>query len=466
MRYRFESFCGCICFLFLVFLVGIILGGSPLGAAGEENPVLGPQSGIARGEQSVLIAAVRFPDAEPSLPLEQVKKRVTAGLDRYVREQSYGLSSVKADFRGWVRLPDPLSSYRVSPYNFKVDRSRVRKLIEDTMSALEGEVDFSRYQHLLIIPGVHTLPGKGYGMICYCANPGMLTGVRGNLGYATLRSKGGKQFSGGVFVGAENAHLGMFAHDFFHALGGLHDKKRLVGCQYDFERQSDTSQIPSQDRIAVFMGPWDIMSQHFLNRREPPPGLTSFTKIRLGWISAAQAVVVKPGETRHAFLSPLSKGGGTLVVKIPLKGDTYLLLENRQPLGYDRALPDSGLLITKVDPDIPEGYGTVRIVNADPKAPRFSHPTFRPDESNRNIFLDAKAGVAAIPLWEEGGALGVLVTTPEQSSAALNAAMAIRKLERSTKEKGSETRRKLEESRAAFKALNFKAAADLAGSGL
>ena len=118
----------------------------------------------------------------------------------------------------------------MSPYNFKVDRSRVRKLIEDTMTALEAKVNFADYGHMLIIPGVHTRPGKGYGMICYCANPGMLSGTskRSVPSYHTLRSQGGKEFSGGIFVGAENSHLGMFAHDFFHALGGIHDGKRLA----------------------------------------------------------------------------------------------------------------------------------------------------------------------------------------------------------------------------------------------
>jgi hypothetical protein len=135
---------------------------------------------------------------------------------------------VKADFRGWVKLPDSLEKYKVSPYNFEVDRSRVRKLVEDTMTALERDVEFSHYDHMLIIPGVLTMPGKGYGMICYCANPGMLTGVRFEPAFVTLKSKGGKEFRGGVFVGAENAHLGMFAHDFFHALGGVQGKKRLA----------------------------------------------------------------------------------------------------------------------------------------------------------------------------------------------------------------------------------------------
>ncbi len=189
---------------------------------------LGTQSDRATGELRVLAAAVRFPDATPSFTLDTIRKRALDDLDRYVREQSYGRAWLKADFRGWVDLPDSLSLYKVSPYNFKVDRRRVRKLIEDAMTGLEKDVDFSRYQHILIVPGVRTMPGQGYGMLCYCANPGMLTGVKGNLAYATVRSRGGKEFSGGIFMGCENAHLGMFAHDFLHALGGIDAGKRRV----------------------------------------------------------------------------------------------------------------------------------------------------------------------------------------------------------------------------------------------
>ena len=189
---------------------------------------LGPQSRLAKGEQRVLMLAVRFPDVEPRFQLGGIKKKVMGDLNEYVKAQSYGLTWVTPHFMGWITLPDAISEYRVSPNNFRVDRRRVRKLIEDTMTEVEGRVNFSRYQHILIIPGAVTRPGKGYGMMCYCANPGMLTGVRGNPGFVTLRSKGGQQFSGGVFVGTENAPLGMFAHDFFHALGGIHDNKRLA----------------------------------------------------------------------------------------------------------------------------------------------------------------------------------------------------------------------------------------------
>lgn len=235
MLYRFTSS------LFVFFLISML--GHP-GAQGKgfkralspipgtmparEDPALGLQSRQARGEQRVLVLAVRFPDVEPSFPLERIRKKVVRGLTRYVQEQSYGLTWVKADFRGWILLPDPLAKYAVSPRNFEVDRTRVKKLIEDSMSAVEDEVTFSQYQHIIVIPGARTTPGKGYGMICYCANPGMLSGVRRKAGYVPLESKGGEPFRDGVCVGAENAHLGMFAHDFFHALGGIHNNKRLV----------------------------------------------------------------------------------------------------------------------------------------------------------------------------------------------------------------------------------------------
>jgi len=211
----------------ILFLSISGLQGSVANGSQEEN-ILGPQSKQAIGEQRVLVLAVRFPDVEPRFPIKRIRKKVVRGLNEYVKEQSYGLTWVKADFRGWITLPDPIRKYKLSPYNFKVDRTRVKKLIEDSMTAVEKEVNFSRYQHIIVIPGAFTTPGKGYGMICYCANPGMLSGVRKNIRYVPMESKGGQTFRDGVCVATENAHLGMFAHDFFHALGGIHKNRRLA----------------------------------------------------------------------------------------------------------------------------------------------------------------------------------------------------------------------------------------------
>ena len=224
---RYPLFCTAI-FLAMAFFFFMGDVGEGVAAAYSGIDVLGPQSERALGEQRLLILAVRFPDVNPNLSLEKIKDRAVTGLNSYVTEQSYGQAWLKSDFVGWVSLPDSISKYKISPNNFEVDRGRVRKLVEDTMTAVEARVDFSRYQNMLIIPGASTTPGKGYGMMCYCANPGMLTGVRGNPAFVTLTSKKGKTFSGGVLVGTENAPLGMFTHDFFHALGGVYQNKRLV----------------------------------------------------------------------------------------------------------------------------------------------------------------------------------------------------------------------------------------------
>jgi len=203
-------------------------GGLFEGRPPRVSEVLGPQSQQAQGEIRLLVVPVRFPDVTPQLSLRQIETKAVTRLNQYVQAQSYGRAWIKAHLSDWVSLPDSIADYRVSSSNFKVDRNRVRKLIEDTMTGLEKDVNFSEYQDMLIIPGAFTQSDKGYGMVCYCANPGMLTGVRRDPGYVTLSSRGGKSFSGGVFVGAENSHIGMFAHDFFHALGGVYHNQRLV----------------------------------------------------------------------------------------------------------------------------------------------------------------------------------------------------------------------------------------------
>jgi hypothetical protein len=203
------------------------------------------------------------------------------------------------------------------------------------------------------------------------------------------------------------------------------------------------------------MGTWDVMSSHYIEINSPPPGLSSFTRIRLGWISPDQAVLVNPGETRGVFLAPLERGGETLVVKIPLAGGEYYLVENRQRIGYDRVQPDSGLLVVRVNPEAREGTGTAVIMDADPPSPGFSHATFRPDREGRNIFRDRRNGLAVIPLWSRGEDRGVLVTTLEKSEDALKATQALLELWNRPPAGAGKDRETMEASLEAFRNFDF-----------
>jgi hypothetical protein len=200
------------------------------------------------------------------------------------------------------------------------------------------------------------------------------------------------------------------------------------------------------------------MSEHFVKQGEPPPGLTSFTKIRLGWITKEEVRFVRPGSEAIAWLAPLAKGGETLAVKIPLNDGTYYLIENRQPFGYDKSLTDAGILVLKVSPNAEEGYGTVEIVDANPGARHFTRAAYKLKEGAGGLFLDKKNGVAVVPLWKETGQHGVLVTTPEKGSEALLAALSIDSLA------GREDPGKaavLKEARAAFKRFEFGRALEI-----
>lgn len=207
------------------------------------------------------------------------------------------------------------------------------------------------------------------------------------------------------------------------------------------------------------MGPWDIMSQHFVEKGKPPQGISSFTKIRLGWIKKQQVQFVKPGETSIAFLSPLSKGGDLLVVKILVdeSSQSHYLIENRQPIGFDRMLPDSGILILEVHPKYEDGTGVVK-VKKPITSPSFDQATYKLEVSNRNIFVDKQNNISIIPLWKEKENLGVLVTTPDRSKTATNAALAILKLI----DQNSENENVISEAIEAFKNKDFEKSYDIA----
>jgi hypothetical protein len=68
-----------------------------------------------------------------------------------------------------------------------------------------------------------------------------------------------------------------------------------------------------------------------------------------------------------------------LMVEIPLSDTSYYLIENRQPLGYDKNLPGSGVLIMYADDGIAEcrhGEAPVKLVNAHPSVPHLEGAAF------------------------------------------------------------------------------------------
>jgi hypothetical protein len=191
-------------------------------------------------------------------------------------------------------------------------------------------------------------------------------------------------------------------------LGGIKEGKRRVPCLYDHDLQAKPG--PARKTFVdaiIHLGFWDPMSCHYNQWESPPPGISSWTKLRLGWLDPSKVRVVRPGEKAEVLLAPLEDGrGGTLAVKVPLTDTTYYLFENRQPIGYDRNLPGKGMLVMVADDDVAEcrkGKSPVKLMDADPSVKHLAGAAFEPGKND--VFRDRKNNLAVRVATGEGDSL-------------------------------------------------------------
>ena len=365
---------------------------------------------ITHGEtvEKGLIILVEFPDVRHDVKRNFVQERFSRGLNYYIKEMSYNKVSLEIDVtKKWNKMPDSISRYKISSRNLEVDKSRVRKLIDDALDAVDRDVDFSPYSFTAILMGAKL---TDYGMIGLCGYPGML----GWGSQDALKTKSGQVVKGGVAIFSFQAHLGTLFHDIAHILGGVKGGKRMVPCLYDHDLQAKPG--PMRETFVdatINMGFWDPMSCHYYKRELPPPGISSWTKMRLNWMDPSKIKVVKPGDKAEVTLDPLQDGSSEIVVvKIPLSETTYYLVENRQPVGFDKHLPGSGVLIMYADDTIAEcrhGKAPVKLVNADPSVPHLEGAAF--DIGKKDSFQDEKNGIR-IQLKEKRGASYNILVSP------------------------------------------------------
>lgn len=139
--------------------------------------------------------------------------------------------------------------------------------------------------------------------------------------------------------------IGTVCHEFSHCLG-LPD-------MYDTAANTNFG-----------MGSWDLMDYGCNNDNgRTPSGYTGYEKMVLGWstpIELTDPVTV-------TAMQPASQMGRSYVVYNPARKTEFYVLDNRQPVGFDEALPGHGMLIIHVDYD--EKIWDNNIVNATGKDP-------------------------------------------------------------------------------------------------
>lgn len=375
---------------------------------------LGFHTTEAKGDKKFIVILADFPDVERRYSEELISDRLLGFLSTYLYEASYHQLSFEGSMTRRYVLPHGVSYYKISPRNLEVDRTKVLSLVNDVINAADSDVTFSESLYVIIVLGATQ---REYGMIGYCAVPGML----GFMSTSPLTTESGEVVKNAA-VFCENAHLGTFIHDTLHMLGGIIENKRVTPCLYDHDLQKKYTGGENLPKILKNMGFWDPLSSHVPYKIElPPAGLSSWTKLRLGWIDPAKIALVQPGQTATVRLDPLaSEDSSTLVIRIPLTAHTYYLVENRQPIKSDVNLPSSGVLILYADDTVSEcrhGKAPVRIMDANPSVPYFNDAAY--DMGKNELFIDKQNNLAIVLLKKVGQSYDIRITTADEAGAIL-----------------------------------------------
>lgn len=364
-----------------------------------------------------LVIQIEFPGTWKAIGSGTVREKFIDELDDYVREMSHNGTCVKGELtEKWYKLAKPIDDYWVPWQNLQVNRANLRNLVRDSLAAVEQDVDVSKYDFVIIALGATFKQWGNNGVAVY---PGML----GWKSEESLITQSGRKVNRGIVVYASTVHLGHIFHDVAHVLGGVKDGKRVLPCLYDQDRASSSTVRTGAGVFEAFtdsqihMGGWDPMSCNNCKQRPGPPGISAWTKLRLGWLEAAKIRVINPGETARVTLGPLEEASApTTVIKIPITDTTYYLVENRQHIGYDKNLPQAGVLIMFADDTIAEsrnGRGPVRLIDADPNVARLEGAAF--DIGKNASFVDEKNGVQIKLVEKKGTSYDILVERASHS---------------------------------------------------
>jgi len=379
-----------------------------------ELPVRSLVACCATGPQKTIVVLVEFSDVKHTLEREKVNDYVFGDVNKYIREVSYGQTWLVGETTKWYQLPSSVSRYKISVHNNLVDRDRVQALVLDAVNAADADVNFADYKHVVIVVGASW---DVYGMNGLDAKPGFLDR------YPDIRTKSGEPIGSVAILPESPVFPSIFVHIFLILLGGVADGEHVIPILYDNGLQSTPGDFRGVMQFPfIYMGFWDIMSCFHVGPHKPPASISSFIKMRLGWIPSSRIAAVTPGQKASIVLDPLERDtSGILVLKIPLSSSVYYLVENRQKIGYDaKVLPSSGVLIMKVDESIPNGRGPVRLIDADPSAAMLNGAAFDVGAGKNSTFVDARNNLAVIMLSKRDLSYQIHVTTAGESSKAVN----------------------------------------------
>lgn len=276
---------------------------------------------------------------------------VTSSVWHYYHEVSYGKVNIQATIVGWVDLPSTHGAYgAAAPFQADVNP---RQMVRDAIDAVfRLGFDFSPFDingDGILEPIIVIHSGEGEEA---SGNPDDIWSHQWNVRFPypvdmTSTAPG----TVGLFAyeyctmpeldGMNITTLGVIVHELGHCFG-LPDL-------YDYTY------------VSVGAGDWDLMASGswngILQPGDCPAHLSAWCKHYLKWLNLTTAnggiVTTKRIGARLPAIESQAVAYITCMGSDPTTSTEYLMLENRQWMGYDRALPNYGMLVWHVDDLIP-----------------------------------------------------------------------------------------------------------------
>jgi M6 family metalloprotease-like protein len=281
------------------------------------------------GKIRIALIFVDFPDAVANADAESYFNKISTKVSAVYREMSYGQLTVEfVRVPGWIRMSKESLKYNVMQ-NAKSYESSVR-YVNEALTIADRSVDMTGVTSVAVF-AVESAPGVA-GDYKWGLDEPLITGEGSKI--TSLIVTGGQWW-------LTNWEPLVVAHEFGHVLGlqDLYSK--------------------NEDDRSPFVGDFDLMSN--ASEDSAAPSLLGWDRWRLGWISDASVVCVKPTAENRITLSPLQTGKGTLLAVVPLSATRALVMESRHPIGIDSKLATSGVLVYIVDTSIDTTEGPMRV---------------------------------------------------------------------------------------------------------
>jgi M6 family metalloprotease-like protein len=324
-------------------------GGSAAGSGPSRVPHIGTGA-VVNGVEKVLVLPILYSNTTTQpWPAANLQQRLFDGpsstetLTQLYTEMSRGNLTMTGTVSDWIHVPGKDIDYEGPAGNNGLGGAGLWNLLKATLDAADQTIDFSQYDddhdgYVDLVAFVQPeAGGECGGTNNMWSHRWVIEGAAGQAKDTVIAHHGyltndGVRVSDYVLQPALNCgtpatpiSIGVFAHEFGHALG-LPDLYAT-----------------SSDATTEGIGEWGLMGAGNWNIPTSPAHMEAWSKMELGW-----APVQTISTNQHVVLDQIETAGSIVRINIPNTTE-YFLLENRQKVGSDVALKSTGLLIWHVD---------------------------------------------------------------------------------------------------------------------